>query len=132
MMLRQKGGSIINIASVLGLVGADPDILATQNYVAAKHGVIGLTKAAAAQYGADNIRVNAIAPGFITGTRLSEVEKKTGVEAQALAQKVTALTPMKRLGQPDELKGLAVLLASDASRFTSGAVYLADGGWCAW
>jgi NAD(P)-dependent dehydrogenase (short-subunit alcohol dehydrogenase family) len=132
LMLRQKGGSIINISSILGFIGADPDILATQNYVASKHGVIGLTKAAAAQYGPDNIRVNAIAPGFISGTMLSDVEKRTEAEVQALSQKVISLTPMKRFGRPEELKGLAVLLASDASSFITGATYLTDGGWCAW
>ena len=74
-MLRQKYGSIINISSILGTVGIDPDILATSNYIAAKHGIIGLTKSAAVQYGPKSIRVNAIAPGFIEATRLSDVEK---------------------------------------------------------
>jgi NAD(P)-dependent dehydrogenase (short-subunit alcohol dehydrogenase family) len=132
LMLRQKHGSIINISSILGLVGVDPDILAIQHYVASKHGVIGLTRVAAAQYGPDNIRVNAIAPGFIGGTRLGDVEKKTEAEALVSGQKVISLTPLKRLGRPEELKGLAVLLASDASSFITGAVYLIDGGWCAW
>lgn len=133
LMLRQKsGGSIINISSILGLVGADPGILATPNYVAAKHAVIGLTKSAAAQYGADNIRVNAIAPGFHPGTRLGDVEQRPEAESRAYRQKVIELTPMKRLGKPSELKGLAVLLASDASSFITGATFVQDGGWCAW
>ncbi len=131
LMLRQKSGSIINIASILGLIAADPDILAIQHYTASKHGVIGLTKTAAVQYGPDNIRVNAIAPGFYAGTKLGDVEEKTEAEAQAWAEKVLALTPMKRFGQPEELKGLAVLLASDASSFITGATYVTDGGWTA-
>jgi len=132
LMLRQKSGSIINIASVLGLVGTDPGILATSHYVAAKHGVIGLTKSAAVQYGVDNIRVNAIAPGFIGGTRLGDVEKTSEEKSQAFLGKIVASTPMKRLGRPEELKGLIVLLASDAGSFITGVTHLVDGGWCAW
>jgi NAD(P)-dependent dehydrogenase (short-subunit alcohol dehydrogenase family) len=132
LMLRQKGGSIINISSILGLVGADPDILAIPHYIASKHGIIGLTRIAAAEYGPSNIRINAIAPGFIGGTRLGDVEERTEAQTQAWSEKVVSLTPLKRLGRPAELKGLAVLLASDASSFISGAVYLIDGGWCAW
>jgi gluconate 5-dehydrogenase len=131
LMLRQKSGSIINISSILGLVAANPDILAIQHYTASKHGVIGLTKTAAVQYAPDNIRVNAIAPGFYAGTKLGDVEEKAEAEAQALAEKILALTPMKRFGQPEELKGLAVLLASDASSFITGATYVTDGGWTA-
>jgi len=132
LMLRQKRGSIINMASILGLVSADPDILSIQHYIASKHGVIGLTKTAAVQYGPDNIRVNAIAPGFYAETKLGDVEERTEEEIQAFADKVIPLTPMKRFGQPQELKGLALLLASDASSFITGATYVTDGGWCAW
>ncbi len=132
LMLRQKGGSIINVSSILGLVGADPDILAIPHYIASKHGIIGLTKIAAAQYGHNNIRINAIAPGFIAETRLGDVEERTEAQTQAWASTVAGLTPMKRLGTPEELKGLAILLASDASSFITGSVYLVDGGWCAW
>lgn len=132
IMLRQKSGSIINIASILGLVGTDPAILATSNYVATKHGVIGLTKSAAAQYGPDNIRVNAIAPGFHPGTRLAETEARTPEQVKEFRERVVGLTPMRRVGKPEELKGLAVLLASDASSFITGATFVQDGGWCAW
>ena len=131
LMLRQKSGSIINISSILGLVAADPDILAIQNYIASKHGVIGLTKTAAVQYGPDNIRVNAIAPGFYAETKLGDVEGRTEAEAQAWAERVIPLTPLRRMAEPKELKGLAVFLASDASSFVTGATYLTDGGWCA-
>lgn len=132
LMLRQKSGSIINIASILGLVAVDPDLLAIQHYIASKHGVIGITKTAAVQYGPDNIRVNAIAPGFYAGTKLGDVEERTEEETQAMAEKVVSLTPLKRFGQPEEIKGLAVLLASEASSFITGATYVTDGGWCAW
>jgi len=131
LMLRQKHGSIINISSILGTVGIDPGILAISNYIAAKHGVIGLTKSAAVQYGEDNIRVNAIAPGFIEATKLGDVEKRNNKPRQE-PNLVLELTPMKRFGKPAELKGLAVLLASDASSFITGATFVLDGGWCAW
>jgi NAD(P)-dependent dehydrogenase (short-subunit alcohol dehydrogenase family) len=133
LMLRQGIGSIINISSVLGLVATDPDILATPNYVASKHGIIGLTKSAAAQYGPNNIRVNTIAPGFFGGTRLADVEKRDGKQRQASSGKVFSLTPIVRLGRPEELKGVAILLASDnASSFITGETFVVDGGWCAW
>ena len=132
LMLPRRSGSIINMASVLGLVGTDPHILATSHYVASKHGVIGLTKAAAVQYGSDNIRVNAIAPGFIGGTRLGDVEKTSEETARAFLGRIISATPMQRLGQPEELNGLVVLLASDASSFITGATFVLDGGWCAW
>ena len=131
LMLRQKSGSIINLSSVLGLVAMDPDILAINHYIASKHGIIGLTKTAAAQYGPYNIRVNAIAPGFYAGTKLGDVEGRTKDEAQAWAEKVIPLTPMKRMAEPKEIKGLAVFLASDASSFITGSTYVTDGGWCA-
>jgi NAD(P)-dependent dehydrogenase (short-subunit alcohol dehydrogenase family) len=131
LMLRQKSGSIINISSILGLVAIDPDILAIQHYTASKHGVIGLTKTGAVQYGPDNIRVNAIAPGFYAETRLGDPEGRTEEQDQAFAERVIALTPLGRMAEPKELKGLAVFLASDASSFVTGATYVTDGGWCA-
>jgi NAD(P)-dependent dehydrogenase (short-subunit alcohol dehydrogenase family) len=132
LMLRQKSGSIINLSSVLGLIAADPEILAINHYVASKHGVIGLTKIAAVQYGPHNIRVNAIAPGFYAGTKLGDVENRTDEEAQAWAEKVIPMTPLKRFAEAEELKGLAVFLASDASSFVTGSTYVTDGGWTAY
>jgi gluconate 5-dehydrogenase len=131
LMLRQKSGSIINLSSVLGLVAMDPEILAINHYIASKHGIIGLTKTAAAQYGPYNIRVNAIAPGFYAGTKLGDVEERTKEEAQVWAEKVIPLTPLRRFADPKEIKGLAVFLASDASSFITGSTYVTDGGWCA-
>jgi NAD(P)-dependent dehydrogenase (short-subunit alcohol dehydrogenase family) len=133
LMLRQKSGSIINISSLLGLVATAPDILATEHYTASKHGVIGLTKTAAVQYGPDNIRVNAIAPGFYGGTRLGNVEGRSEDEAQAWAEKtIKKLIPLGRFAEAKELKGLAVFLASDASSYVTGATYVTDGGCSAW
>ncbi len=132
IMLRQKCGSIINVSSILGMVGADPGILAVPHYIATKHGIIGLTRVAAAQYGPDNIRINAIAPGFIAETKIGEPEGRTEAQTLAWEQKVIPLTPLKRFGRPEDLKGLVLLLASDASSYITGAVYLVDGGWCAW
>jgi NAD(P)-dependent dehydrogenase (short-subunit alcohol dehydrogenase family) len=132
LMLRQKSGSIINLSSVLGLVAADPEILAINHYTASKHGIIGLTKTAAAQYGPYNIRVNAIAPGFYAGTKLGDVEGRTKEETEVWAEKVIPLTPMRRFADPKEIKGLAVFLASDASSFITGSTYVTDGGWSVW
>ena len=132
LMLRQKSGSIINLSSILGFMAIDPDILTIDNYVASKHGIIGLTKSAAVQYGPDNIRVNAIAPGFYTGTKIGDVEERTEAEAQAWEEKSILLIPLRRCAEPKELKGLAVFLASDASNYITGATYVTDGGQSAW
>jgi NAD(P)-dependent dehydrogenase (short-subunit alcohol dehydrogenase family) len=132
LMLRQKKGSIINIASILGLIGMNPEILATSNYVAAKHGVIGLTKKVATEYGSSGIRANAIAPGFFVGTRLAEIEKRTDEQHRKVHDEILKLTPMNRTATTSELKGIAVYLASDASSFVTGTTTILDGGWCAW
>jgi gluconate 5-dehydrogenase len=132
LMLRQKSGSVINIASIMGLVTPGPHLAPVCNYVTSKHGVIGLTKQAAVEYALDSIKVNAIAPGFIGETRINEVHEETEEQGQAFIKGVTESTPMKRFGRPEELKGLAVWLASDASSFVTGATLVQDGGWCAW
>ncbi len=132
LMLRQKSGSIINISSILGFRALGPDILAIEHYIASKHGIIGLTRTAAVQYGKDNIRVNAIAPGFYGETKLGDVEERTDAEAQAWAEKTIKLIPLGRFAEPKELKGLAVFLASDASSYVTGATYVTDGGCTAW
>lgn len=131
VMVRQKGGVIINLASVQGLVGVKPELLPRVNYVAAKHGVVGLTKQAALEYAQDNIRVNAIAPGPFKGTGLSR-ERISGQSTEAARerdQKLVDIIPMKRFGALDELKGLLLYLASDASSYITGQVFVADGGY---
>jgi gluconate 5-dehydrogenase len=134
LMLKQgNGGSIINLSSVLGLVGLDPQLMPRVNYIASKHGVAGLTKQGAVEYAEYGIRVNAIAPSWFSGTSLSRDRNKVQTtEEQDLREKrIIALTPMKRRGRIDELQGLLLFLASDASTYTTGQVFVCDGGWTA-
>jgi len=134
VMLKQgTGGSIINISSILGLVGLDPDLMPRVNYIASKHGVMGLTKQGAVEYAEYGIRVNAIAPSWHSGTSLSKDRDKiqTRQEQDLREQRMLALTPMKRRGQVDELQGLLLFLASDASAFATGQIFVSDGGWTA-
>ncbi len=134
IMMKQKKGSIINIASVCGLYASDPDIVSQAPYVASKSAVIGLTKQAAAEYGRHGIRVNCIAPGWHLDTRLAESRgiKRTEEELKALEQVLASRTPMKRTGQAKELKGLLLYLASDSSSFVTGQTIAHDGGWTCW
>jgi NAD(P)-dependent dehydrogenase (short-subunit alcohol dehydrogenase family) len=133
-MLEAGSGSIINISSILGLVGHYPDFpMANICYSAAKAGVIGLTRQTAAEYAADNIRVNAIAPGWHGGTRLGDVNRRS-MNNKMISRFEDAVldgTPMKRRGVPDELAGLLLYLASDASSYMTGQVIANDGGWTA-
>jgi len=130
IMKEQGGGSIINISSVVGLIAAAPTGLPQAPYVAAKHAVIGLTKQAAAEYGQYGIRVNCIAPGLHLGTRLPESMgiRPTKQEAKPHEQMISSRTPLGRAGEPKELKGLLLYLASDSSSFMTGAVIVHDGG----
>jgi len=134
LMLKQgNGGSIINLSSILGIVGLDPDLMPRVNYIASKHGVIGLTKQGAVEYAEWGIRVNAIAPSWHSGTSLSKDRDKVQTrEEQNLREKrISALTPMKRRGRIEELQGLLLFLASDASTYATGQVFVSDGGWTA-
>jgi NAD(P)-dependent dehydrogenase (short-subunit alcohol dehydrogenase family) len=134
VMLKQgNGGSIVNLSSVLGLVGLDPDLMPRVNYIASKHGVAGLTKQGAVEYAEYGIRVNAIAPSWHSGTALSkDRDRVQTTEEQDLREKrISALTPMKRRGRIDELQGLLLFLASDASAYATGQVFVSDGGWTA-
>lgn len=134
MMLNQaNGGSIINISSVLGLVGLDPDLYPRVNYVASKHGVIGLTRQGAVEYAEYDIRVNAIAPSWHSGTSLAKArhDVQTMEEQDQREKRLLTRTPMKRRGRIDELQGLLLFLASDASSYATGQVFVSDGGWTA-
>lgn len=131
LMLRQKGGSIINISSICGLAGIDPAILDNASYVAAKHGIIGLTKQGAVEYAADGIRVNALAPAFFP-TRIARSVVMTEEQVQDFLKRSAESIPMKRWGDLAELKGIAIYLASDASSFVTGATFTIDGGWSCW
>lgn len=122
-MLTAGGGAIVNTSSTGGLV-ATP---VAAPYVASKHAVIGLTKAAAAEYGAHGIRVNAIAPG-ITGTEMVTdwFAANPGVE-EALHR----ATPQPRTARPEEVAEAAAWLCSDRSSFVTGATLAVDGGFTA-
>jgi NAD(P)-dependent dehydrogenase (short-subunit alcohol dehydrogenase family) len=119
-MRTQSGGAIVNIASILGLVGLPQ----TPAYSAAKGGVVQLTKVAALEYAAHDIRVNCICPGIIDTPMLH------GVPA-AGRQLLVSRQPIGRLGRAEEIADTAVFLASDASAFTTGAVFAVDGGFTA-
>lgn len=120
-MIARGGGSIINIASILGAVG----FRSSSAYVAAKHGVVGLTQTAALEYGPQKIRINAVAPGFI---RTPLVEKNLSSDAR---ESLKGMHALGRLGEPPEVAELVTWLASDRSSFVSGAYLPVDGGYLA-
>jgi NAD(P)-dependent dehydrogenase (short-subunit alcohol dehydrogenase family) len=132
VMVKQRKGTIINIASVygvrplFGIAETNPNA----HYAAAKAGVISLTKETAIEYAKDGIRANCIAPGFHGGTRLSRWMKTAGEEERRrkFEEAIAKTTPMGRRGDPTELNGLVVYLASDASSFVTGQVFISDGG----
>lgn len=127
-MLAQGGGAIVNIASIAGL-GGFPHL--GSPYSSAKAGVAGFTRQLAVEYAKDNIRANAIAPGWHGGTRLGQ-RTREGMSAEQVERfeaAIVAGTPMGRRGTPEELAGLCVYLASDASSFVTGQVIAHDGGW---
>ncbi|MGE3645345.1 MAG: SDR family NAD(P)-dependent oxidoreductase [Beijerinckiaceae bacterium] len=132
LMLQQKSGSIINIASILGLKGFYPGVPAGGvSYSTSKAGVIGFTRQVAAEYAADGIRVNAIAPGWHGGTNLGAERRAVATkdEIGAFEKALHDRIPMHHRGKPDDLIGLAVYLASDASHYMTGQVIAHDGGW---
>ena len=126
VMIRQKKGSIINIASMSGLIVNTPQPQC--GYNASKAGVIMLTKSLAAEWARYNIRVNAIAPGYMR----TELTRPFFEGNSPMVQRWMDLSPMGRPGEPDELGGIAVYLASDASSFATGGVFVIDGGYTAW
>ena len=125
-------GSIINIASIAALRGYWPGFPSLAvNYSAAKAGVIGFTRQVAAEYAREKIRVNAIAPGWHGGTKIIAARNATA-KPEAIERFENALRqriPMGHRGQPDDLVGLVVYLASDASLYVTGQVIAHDGGW---
>lgn len=134
IMRRQRYGSVINISSGSGIVGSPPMFMSQSPYTAAKHGVVGLTRQAAAEYGQFNIRVNCIAPGFHEGTRLPEshgIKRHTAAD-DARKEKILEWTPLHRTAAAKEIRGLLLYLASDSSGYTTGAIIPSDGGWIVW
>ncbi|HVG51918.1 MAG TPA: SDR family oxidoreductase [Xanthobacteraceae bacterium] len=125
-------GSIINIASIAGLRGYWPGVPSLSiNYSTSKAGVIGFTRQVAAEYAAEKIRVNAIAPGWHGGTALGAARKASvsPEDAAKFEQAIKDRIPMGHRGVPDDLVGLVVYLASDASHYMTGQVIAHDGGW---
>jgi NAD(P)-dependent dehydrogenase (short-subunit alcohol dehydrogenase family) len=120
-MLARGGGAIINIASILGAVGTAN----SPAYVAAKHGVLGLTKAAAIEYATRKIRINSVGPGYIATPLL------TSSLDEATLQAIADMHPIKRLGTSEEVAALIVFLASDEAAFITGSYHLVDGGYTA-
>jgi len=121
-MKKSGSGSIINMSSILGKVGS----AGVAGYVAAKHGVIGLTKTAAVDYAKENIRVNAIGPGYVyTNLVNEEAMGKEGITD------LESKHPMGRLGKPKEIAEMCLFLASDKSSFCTGEYYPVNGGYLA-
>jgi NAD(P)-dependent dehydrogenase (short-subunit alcohol dehydrogenase family) len=118
-MLKAGGGAIVNMSSILGSVGWAGSCA----YVAAKHALVGLTRTAALEYAAQNVRVNAVGPAFIDTPLLSK-----NLDEDARAQ-LAGLHPAGRLGTPQEVSALTCFLLSDAASFINGSYHLVDGGY---
>ena len=120
MRAQGSGGVIINTASILGLIGS----ATSSAYVAAKHGVVGLTKTAAADHAEDNIRVNAVCPGYIETPMTEETMRRRG-------ERILARVPMARMGQANEIAEAVVWLCSPKASFVTGVSWAVDGGYTA-
>lgn len=122
-MIAAGGGSIVNTASVAGLVANQ----GAPAYAAAKHGVVGLTRTAAAEYARKNVRVNAVCPGW-TDTPMS---RRVGGENAKVMEGYVSRVPAGRLGKPEEIAALVAFLASDDAQYLTGAAIPVDGAWTA-
>lgn len=121
-ILASGGGAICNIASILGAVGFPQSVA----YVAAKHGVVGLTKSAALEYSAQGVRVNAVGPAFIRTPLLSALD-----DQPEMMQMIQSMHPIGRLGKPEEVAEMIVFLCSDRASFCTGTYYPVDGAYLA-
>jgi NAD(P)-dependent dehydrogenase (short-subunit alcohol dehydrogenase family) len=119
-MQGQGGGAIVNTGSIAGLTG----LPTSSAYVAAKHGVLGLTRTAAIEYAPDKIRVNAVCPGYIRTRMTEDVMRRRG-------EQIMALVPFRRMGEPEEIAEMVAWLCSDRASYVSGACYNVDGGFMA-
>jgi NAD(P)-dependent dehydrogenase (short-subunit alcohol dehydrogenase family) len=120
MLAQGGGGAIVNTASIAGLVG----LRTAAHYVAAKHGVVGLTKTAAIEYAEDGIRVNCVNPGYVATPMTKETMEERGEE-------ILAKVPMRRMGVPDEIAEAVAWMCSDKASFMTGAAHVVDGGYYA-
>ena len=134
LLAERGGGAIINTASVAGLVGLVssrvtefPPVDGSGAYIAAKHGVVGLTRQFALIYATHGVRVNAIAPGYIRTPMIQEALD----EEEGVAGYLESLHPLGRLGEPEEIAAAAAFLASDDASFVTGVTLPVDGGYTA-
>ena len=121
-MLEGGGGSIVNMASILGQVG----FATAPAYVSAKHGVVGLTRTAAVEYGPRGLRINVVGPGFIRTPMISALENDP-----ESYRTLVSLHPLGRLGEPEEVAEVVGFLSSERASFVTGAYYAVDGGYLA-
>jgi NAD(P)-dependent dehydrogenase (short-subunit alcohol dehydrogenase family) len=125
MIERGAGGTIINISSVAGLVGGHPDFMQTVGYNSSKGAVISMTRDLATSWAPHGITVNAIAPGWFP-TRMS------GGLIEKFEERMLGGIPLRRFGNPEDLKGVVIFLASPAASYVTGQVLVVDGGATAW
>jgi NAD(P)-dependent dehydrogenase (short-subunit alcohol dehydrogenase family) len=121
IMEKNGGGAIVNTGSIAGLIG----LPTSSAYVAAKHGVIGLTQTAALEYAGSGIRINAVCPGYIRTRMTEDTMRRRGPE-------ILANTPLARMGEPEEIAEMVVWLSSERASFVTGAAFNVDGGWMAY
>ena len=126
-MLKQGSGAIVNVASIYGLVARGSKEGGGSAYAASKHGVVGLTKTIALEYGSRNIRVNAVCPGFIETPML---ERVTDASAK-IRDQLIKMVPMRRVAEPSEIGHAVAWLLSDKSSYVTGVALPVDGGWVA-
>jgi NAD(P)-dependent dehydrogenase (short-subunit alcohol dehydrogenase family) len=122
-MVKQGGGVIVNMSSIMGTVGYQTGAA----YTASKHGIVGLTKAAALEYANQGLRINSVGPGYI---RTSLLSSSIGEDKRKQAY-INGLHPLGRMGETHEVANLVAFLCSDEASFLTGGYYLADGGYTA-
>ncbi len=132
-MMKKKGGSIINVSSMYGVVSPNPDLYEGTSffnpatYSVMKSGLLGLTRYLASFCAKDNIRCNAVSPGPFSNTKTSSANSVSPNDP--FLNRVAQRTVLKRIGKPEELDGVFLLLASDASSYITGQNFIVDGGW---